>query len=195
MAKLKAPLMSFGASGKLAGALVYFPWKGINAVREYVVPANPRSAEQIVQRGHFEDAVDAWHSLTFTDADRIAWNRWAGTLADIMSGFNAAMRTFIDQAIRGKPYGRVSDVQVDTPTVTGFDVNIEDSIAGRYFTALIGTSRTHFPTRVDMVDDTDDTYSLTWAGGGSGIDYYVKIEEMVTGTWERRSGIYHIRSA
>lgn len=194
MAKVKAPLFGLGASGKIGGALVYFPWKGLDVVREYVVPANPRSAQQIVQRGHFEAGVDAWHALTFTDADRIAWNRWSGTLAKIMSGFNAFMRMYIDQLLRGKAYGRVSDVQVDTPTDVGFDVDVEDSIAGRYFTVLIGTSRTHFPTRVDLVDDTDNTYSLTWAAGGSGVDYYCYIEESVGGTWERRSGIYHVRT-
>lgn len=195
MAKLKAPLMSFGASGKIAGSLVFFGWKGIDAVREYVVPANPRSAPQQAQRAHLTGSVDAWHSLAFTDADRVGWNRWAGTLAKIMSGFNGFIRSYIDQSIRGKAYGRVSDVRVAVPTVDGFDVDIEDSIAGRYFTCVIGTSRTHFPTRVDLVDDTDNTYSLTWASGESGTDYYVMIEEQVTGTWERRSGIYHIKTS
>lgn len=195
MAKLKAPLLSFGASGKIAGALVYFPWKGVNAVREYVVPANPRSALQIAQRGIFEGAVDAWHSLTFTDADRIAWNRFAGVLAAIMSGFNAFMRVYIAQALVPLPWGRVSDVQVDTPTVVGFDCDVEDSVAGRWMRAFIGTSKTHFPTGVDLVDDADGTYSLTWAGGGSGIDYYVYIAENVAAAWQRRTGIYHIKSA
>jgi len=30
MAKLKAPLLSFGASGAIAKAIVYFGWKGLN---------------------------------------------------------------------------------------------------------------------------------------------------------------------
>src|SRR3989304_1243517 len=51
MAKLKAPLLSFGASGKLADTLVYFPWKGLAVVRSYVIPANPNSAGQQTQRG------------------------------------------------------------------------------------------------------------------------------------------------
>lgn len=46
MAKLTGPLMSFGASGKLADTLVFFSWKGISSVRQWIVPANPKSADQ-----------------------------------------------------------------------------------------------------------------------------------------------------
>src|SRR3972149_2455449 len=49
MAKLKAPLLSFGASGKLADTLVYFPWKGLAVVRSYVIPppAGPDHVDMI----------------------------------------------------------------------------------------------------------------------------------------------------
>lgn len=194
MAKLKAPCLSFGASGKLAGSLVFFPWKGVDAVREYVVPANPRSAQQITQRGHFEDAVDEWHDEAYTDADRIAWNRYAGTLADIMSGFNAFMRLCIAAFLVPDAWTLMSDIQVDTPTAVGFDVDVENSLVGQTFRAVIGTSRTHFPVQVALVDDADGTYSLTWAAGGSGIDYYVKVESREGGFWRQRSGIYHVRT-
>ena len=46
MAKVTGPLFSVGARGKFAGALVYSFWKGINVVREYVIPANPQSEDQ-----------------------------------------------------------------------------------------------------------------------------------------------------
>jgi len=44
MAKVTGPLFSVGARNKFAGALVYFPWKGLNIVRELVRPSQPRSA-------------------------------------------------------------------------------------------------------------------------------------------------------
>jgi len=50
MAKVTGPLMSMGASGKLANSIVFFPWKGRNVVREYLIPANPQSASQGNQR-------------------------------------------------------------------------------------------------------------------------------------------------
>lgn len=46
MAKVTGPLHSDGASGKLANAVVYFPWKGINVVRKYKIPANPMTENQ-----------------------------------------------------------------------------------------------------------------------------------------------------
>lgn len=46
MAKCTGPLYSLSASGKLANAMVYFGWKGINVCREWLKPANPQSAAQ-----------------------------------------------------------------------------------------------------------------------------------------------------
>jgi len=46
MAKVTGPLMSMSASGKLADAMVFFGWKGISVVRQWLKPANPQSADQ-----------------------------------------------------------------------------------------------------------------------------------------------------
>lgn len=46
MAKVQGPLFSMGASGSFGGALVFATWKGINYVRELVIPSNPQSAGQ-----------------------------------------------------------------------------------------------------------------------------------------------------
>jgi len=46
MAKVTGPLMSMTASGKLADTIVFFGWKGIAVVRQWLVPANPQSADQ-----------------------------------------------------------------------------------------------------------------------------------------------------
>lgn len=68
MAKLKAPLMSLGASGALGKAIVFFGWKGLDCVREYVVPANPKSTAQKLQRGYLGDVVTAIHTAQALDA-------------------------------------------------------------------------------------------------------------------------------
>ena len=46
MAKVTGPLMSMSASGKLAKAIVFFGWKGVNVVRQWLIPANPQSEGQ-----------------------------------------------------------------------------------------------------------------------------------------------------
>ena len=50
MAKTTGPLFSVSASGKIADSLVYFAWKGVNVVRQWVIPSNPQSATQGDQR-------------------------------------------------------------------------------------------------------------------------------------------------
>lgn len=46
MAKVTGPLFSMSASGKLGNAIVHFGWKGLNVVRQYVIPANKMSLTQ-----------------------------------------------------------------------------------------------------------------------------------------------------
>lgn len=50
MAKVTMPLMSGSASGKLASAIVFFTWKGLNVVRSWCVPLNPRDIDQRIVR-------------------------------------------------------------------------------------------------------------------------------------------------
>jgi len=50
MAKVTGPLQSFSATGKIANALVFFAWKGIPVVRQWLKPANPKSSDQGDQR-------------------------------------------------------------------------------------------------------------------------------------------------
>ena len=95
MAKLKAPLFSFSAAGKLADSLVYFAWKGIDCVRQYVIPANPDTAAQSTQRDILKAAVAEWHLSKYTAADKTAWDVYAAIQSKPMSGFNAFVKMWI----------------------------------------------------------------------------------------------------
>lgn len=50
MAKVFMPLLSAQASGKLAKSMVHFYWKGLNVVRQWVIPTNPRDVNQKLVR-------------------------------------------------------------------------------------------------------------------------------------------------
>ena len=50
MAKVTGPLFSMSASGKLGDAIVFFGWKGLSVVREWLIPTNKMSAAQGNQR-------------------------------------------------------------------------------------------------------------------------------------------------
>lgn len=91
MAKVRTPLLSFGASGKIGNTVVFFPWKGIDVAREFVVPSNPNTADQQTQRTLFTDAVAAYRNYLTDSELRAAWNRSASVGKKAQSGFNAAM--------------------------------------------------------------------------------------------------------
>lgn len=46
MAKVWGPIHSDDARGKFAKSMVFMGWKGIKTVRQYVIPANPKSIHQ-----------------------------------------------------------------------------------------------------------------------------------------------------
>jgi len=95
MGKVATPLLGFSASGKIADTLVYFTWKGLSVVRQHVIPANPKTADQVAQRGKFSAAVGSYRNY-FTSAEtRAAWNRFATASPKVQSGFNA----FVSQCI------------------------------------------------------------------------------------------------
>lgn len=63
MARLTAPLMSFGARGQLGKSVVFFPWKGVNSARSYVKPANPKTTAQTTHRDLFSWVHDCYKYL------------------------------------------------------------------------------------------------------------------------------------
>lgn len=88
MALLTTPLLSFTARGKLAKTLVYSAWKGLATARQYVVPANPNSADQQTQRNAMTGVVSFYRNYMAAEG-ATAWNLAASVLSSAMSGFNA----------------------------------------------------------------------------------------------------------
>ncbi len=119
MAKLNAPLMSFDARGKLAGSLVFMGWKGLKTVRQFVVPANPKSADQVVQRNFFTTAVSFWRNFLTNAASRTGWDRSASLAAKPQSGFNA----FVGNALKAQPGLAASSFASETISQPGVDVD------------------------------------------------------------------------
>jgi len=72
MAKVTGPLFSVSATGKIANAIVFFPWKGRHVVRQWLKPANPKSASQGDQRlicGALGRSVSPIHTTSVVAAD------------------------------------------------------------------------------------------------------------------------------
>lgn len=63
MAKVRAPLLSFGGSGQIGKSLVFGSIRGVDYSREYVIPANPQTAEQTETRNVFAMLTGLWKYL------------------------------------------------------------------------------------------------------------------------------------
>lgn len=198
MAKLFAPLMSFGARGKLGGSLVYSAWKGINTARQLVTPANPRSAAQVAQRGLLSVIVTAWRSTEVSQAVRTGWNKAAQLTGRALSGFNL----FASQLV--KLVAEVADASfvsaVASTSVGGLKLtmlNLDDLTTGDEagnFTALVGDSPdallTDITTAIAAGVLTLELDGLGWQAGDT---IYVKVRKTGTGaTAYDRSGVMEI---
>ncbi len=153
MAKLKAPLMSLGASGKLADTLVFFPWKGINAVREYVIPANPKTALQKAHRAHLTAAVAGVHAAQarpdnpLNEVDQVAYSALASAKGKIMTWFNMVVKLWVDVEVSAKTPVIYTDGDITDKDVSAIDAFIKLNeetgstlLAGRFY---FGTSKTN----------------------------------------------------
>lgn len=92
MALVNGPLFSLEAAGQIGKAIVFAKWKGRDYVRQYVIPANPRSLAQQFQRGILGSLSKWWAAIPTAMQDD--WQ----DLADLgnYSKFNAYTKYNLD---------------------------------------------------------------------------------------------------
>jgi hypothetical protein len=140
VAKLKAPLLSLGASGAIGKSVVFFPWKGLDVAREYIIPSNPKSTAQQTQRGYLKTAVETIHMLLgtsphpFTEADKTAWALKGSTHPTPRTWFNEALKHIVEMLIDS-----LSQYIPTDGTSTPGDGTLAVSIWERFGDALTGT--------------------------------------------------------
>lgn len=195
MAKVTGPLLSLGASGKIADTLVFSSWKGLRTARSYVVPANPQSAAQSTQRGYLGDAVDEWHTAGATalnGRDKEAWGRYAGVLGP-MSGFNAFCKSFMDELVAGGvPPGSFDQGNDDDDTADAFVGEGDgNGLTTEVVTLHLGNSLTFFPV-TDTAAAVAGAFSIgpVDTGFAAGTRVYFYFDVGTPGTDYMRSGIY-----
>jgi len=194
VAKLKAPLFSFGASGQLAKALVYFPWKGIPVVRQYVVPANPQSDDQVVQRGHMTAAVAEFHAAKYTDADMVAWSRLAGIGAKTMTGFNRMVQAYVKERMLCNTWERLFNAHNFGVSDTTLTVDVEKAAGGNAPTLHYGTRKTHFPNTEVMGNVGGDIWRADLINLTAKTLYYCYVDVGTSAADYARTGIYSQRT-
>lgn len=97
MAKPTAPLLSFGARGQIGKTMVAASWKGRPYFRQYVIPGNPKSAEQTITRTLFGTASDLWK---IAPPNLVSpWDLWA--TGQVKTGRNGFMGSYTKE-LRGE---------------------------------------------------------------------------------------------
>ena len=201
MAKVRAPLFSFGASGKLAKSLVYFGWKGLNVVRSYVIPANPKSADQVIQRNYLKAAVAAIHTAQalavqgLADIDKSAYALLGSLQATPRTWFNTACKAWIDQYVKGLHgaiYRGGISAEADmflTTTVFFTDEGPNGITAGDFW---YGTKKTALLSSKVAAIGPADAASCNIVGLTNGVLYYWQFRPTAHVDYVgMNSGIYH----
>ncbi|MBA7566305.1 hypothetical protein ES708_07996 [subsurface metagenome] len=202
MAKLKAPLLSLGAAGQLGKTLVFFGWKGLNVVREYVIPAYSRTTPQAEQRDYLKAAVADIHEAMALDAyplneaDTKAYALWASVVQVATTWFNQAVRNFVDGNVLGKDgtiFRSGQAVEADTTlSVTVFSDEIDGTkiTAGRFFWGTTKTALIH--SGAGGIDAEAHSANLLIEGLTNGVKYFWQFRVSTGEDCEgARSGIYH----
>lgn len=184
MAKLKAPLMSLGASQQLGKALVFFAWKGINVVREYVIPSNPKTTLQNTQRGYLTTLVAAIHAAQaravspLNSDDVMAYSALASAKGKIMTWFNMAVKMGVDALRLSDGYtiysgGALQDTDKDDFRCVVYftDDGVTQIAAGKFY---LGTSKTNLVQSEVGTVVPGSLASLTAGNGFSGLTAGVK---------------------
>lgn len=197
MAKLKGPLFSLGASQQLGKALVFFGWKGLNVVREYVVPSNPRTAPQTTQRGWMTQAVAGIHfaqtTATFPldETDTSAYALWGSIFATPRTWFNQAVKNWIDQRVASKApiaYGGGATTPGASSLAVEVYANANLPTAGAFH---YGTSKTAL-INTQAATCVGRKMSATIAGLTTGTKYYWQFRPTTPASMAGSySGIYY----
>lgn len=95
MAKLKNPLLSFNARGKLADILAFKRRLSTNIVEKLPFPKDAKSPPQLAWRHMFNKCVDLWHTLSA--AEKQAWE--SAARPHHMTGY----AWYISQCLRPNP--------------------------------------------------------------------------------------------
>ena len=201
MAKVISPLFSFSASGQLAKSIVFFPWKGLAVVRQWVAPANPRTTAQVTHRGYMAGAVDAIHTAMvhatapLNSLDKAAYATLASLAATPRTWFNQICKEWIDLEVLGKTPGVFHGGTV-VPTTTQLVVT---AYCPEVDTAKLTTGTWYYgpnkavllETEAAVVTVGENKVEGTITGLTNGVRYFMQFKATAEADWLGNvTGIY-----
>jgi hypothetical protein len=204
VAKLKAPLLSLGASGAIGKTLVFFNWKGIDVAREYVIPANPKSTAQNTQRGYVMAAVAAIHAAEvdatnpLVAVDKAAYSLAGSIYPTPRTWFNQIVQRWLLAEVNGEVAAiyanrKFWDPGAGATTITLF--NHQTAAQAGFFVCM--TSKTAVIKSV-AADGVSGFHTGAFTGLTKGVKYFFQFRptKVSDDKYVARSGIYyHVQAA
>lgn len=190
MAKLTAPVLSFGGSGTIGKTVTYATWRGVKYARQRVVPANPNTLAQQTVRKTFallremwkiapEGLVAPWNEFA-KGRPFLGVNKFVGENVRVLNG-QVDMTAFIASpgARGGLPpasavfapgggSGEIDVTVVPPAPPSGWAVTSVDAIA-----FLDQNPAGFFEGGISFVTDAATPFELTFTGLDGGEDYIV----------------------
>lgn len=194
MAKTQAPLLSLGARGQIAKTIVASTWKGIKTMRQYVVPANPRTTAQVAHRTLFGVVVALWKSFITATVDTSAWNRLALQSGKPQSGFNVFTASVLALNKKFAAYSLYKGWTENTPGTVSMTANNQAGGSGENlatYKLFVGPTEAKLANRT--MTGTPDSFTYTPVAG----DRFAKIVAVDEGGQyvADASGIYAVATA
>lgn len=195
MAKVTAPLLSFGARGQIGKTMVNSKWRGINYTRQYVVPSNPNTLAQQGVRKLFAylremwkrapaGVVDPWNAFA-SGRPFLGVNKFVGENVRILNGESTMDGIIFSPGARGglppvgvtvSPGSNPGEIVIAGAAPTAPDGWTFDALCAA--ACPDGDPTGFFVGPFVYGEDTSSTYSITLSGLGAGTPCQV-------GVWAR----------
>ena len=170
MAKWKSPLFS-DIRNKLGENVVFSMWKGRPYMREYVIPANPRSKAQTANRLHMAAIIELYQAnVKGTDAHKAAWN--VAALPKTISGYNLFCQ-----------YGRKDGITITSLVSGSVDVSIDASAIPSDRVSLMTVSAAGVPIEISTKRGLVTYADADWVTGPAATDLLYMVDtQILSGT-------------
>ena len=174
MARLNAPCLSLGANGQVAKTLIFSSYRGMNTVKAYKKPADPKTTAQIAQRGLMETVHEMWLAISVWSTEKEGWRIRASQIAPFWNShnafFSAAMTLAgygLDQAMK-KNWTSISG-QFYRPTLRRFDdaVLVPDGLTWYLLAGASPDAMRVAATTVWSANPLTFTLNAEWNGFGA----------------------------
>lgn len=127
--------------------MVFFGWKGIDCVREYVIPSNPKSTAQTTQRDYLKDCVEYIHTTManedypLNELDKSAYALLGSLQPTPRTWFNTIIRQWLKQQVAGQFPAVYHDGDI-----TEGDKKVEFQVRGACVGGVLSAGFIHYGT-------------------------------------------------